>query len=50
MQQEASKRPGIAQSRVSDLVRGKWEMFSLDILVILAETAGQRPCIVFKAA
>jgi predicted XRE-type DNA-binding protein len=32
---EASKRLGIAQSRVSDRVRGKWDKFSLDILVTL---------------
>ena len=30
-QQEAAKRLGISQSRVSDLVRGKWEKFSLDM-------------------
>ena len=28
-QHEASKRLGIGQSRVSDLVRGKWDKFSL---------------------
>ena len=28
--QEAAKRLGISQSRVSDLVRGKWEKFSLE--------------------
>ena len=49
-QQEASKRLGIAQSRVSDLVRGKWDKFSLDMLVTLAAKAGQRPNIVLKAA
>ncbi len=49
-QQEASKRLGIAQSRVSDLVRGKWDKFSLDMLVTLAARAGQRPNIVLKAA
>ena len=42
-QQDAAKRLGIAQSRVSDLVRGKWDKFSLDMLVTLAARAGQRP-------
>ena len=40
-QQEAAKRFGIAQSRVSDLVRGKWEKFSLDMLVTIAARAGR---------
>lgn len=30
----------ISQSRVSDLVRGKWEKFSLEMLVTLATRAG----------
>jgi hypothetical protein len=33
---------GIGQSRVSDLVRGKWEKFSLDMLVTLATRAGRK--------
>ena len=36
----AAKRLGIAQSRVSDLVRGKWEKFSLEMLIALATKAG----------
>lgn len=40
-QQEASKILGIGQSRVSDLVRGKWDKFSLDMLVTLAARAGK---------
>lgn len=39
-QGEAAQRLGVAQSRVSDLVRGKWEKFSLDMLVTLATRAG----------
>jgi predicted XRE-type DNA-binding protein len=50
MQQKASKRRGIAQSRVSDLVRGKWETFNLDVLRTLAARAKQQSSIVFKAA
>ncbi len=49
-QQEAAKRLGIGQSRVSDLVRGKWEKFSLDMLVTLAARVGQKPGLVLKAA
>ena len=32
----------VSQSRVSDLIRGKWEKFSLEMLVILATRAGMR--------
>lgn len=42
-QAEAAKVLGIAQSRVSDLVRGKWEKFSLDMLISLASRAGLQP-------
>jgi predicted XRE-type DNA-binding protein len=42
-QAEAAKRLDIGQSRVSDLVRGKWEKFSLDMLVTLACRAGKTP-------
>lgn len=41
-QEEAAKRFGIAQSRVSDLVRGKWDKFSLDMLITLAARAGRK--------
>ena len=39
---QAAQRFGIAQSRVSDLVRGKWDKFSLDMLITLAARAGQK--------
>ncbi len=39
-QAEAAKALGISQSRVSDLMRGKWDKFSLDMLVTLATRAG----------
>lgn len=39
-QVEAAKVLGISQSRVSDLLRGKWDKFSLDMLVTLATRAG----------
>ncbi len=40
-QAEAAKRLGIAQSRVSDLVRGKWEKFSLEMLITLEARRGR---------
>ena len=39
-QVEAAKVLSISQSRVSDLMRGKWDKFSLDMLVTLATRAG----------
>jgi len=41
-QVEAAERFGIAQSRVSDLVRGKWEKFSLEMLISLEARAGRK--------
>lgn len=41
-QAQAAERFGIAQSRVSDLLRGKWEKFSLDMLITLATRAGRK--------
>jgi len=48
-QEEAARRLGIGQSRVSDLVRGKWDKFSLDMLITLAERAGKKPRLVMAA-
>jgi predicted XRE-type DNA-binding protein len=39
-QAKAAESLGISQSRVSDLVRGKWERFSLEMLITLATRAG----------
>jgi predicted XRE-type DNA-binding protein len=33
---------GVSQSKVSDLTRGKWERFSLEMLITLATRAGMR--------
>ncbi len=33
---------GVSQSRVSDLIRDKWEKFSLEMLIALATKAGMR--------
>ena len=41
-QVEAAKKLGIAQSRVSDLVRGKWEKFSLEMLITLESRVGRK--------
>jgi predicted XRE-type DNA-binding protein len=40
-QSEAAERLGIAQSRVSDLIRGKWEKFSLEMLITLEARIGR---------
>jgi predicted XRE-type DNA-binding protein len=40
-QAQAAKRLGIAQSRVSDLVRGKWDKFSLEMLITLEARLGR---------
>ncbi|MGV8058242.1 MAG: helix-turn-helix domain-containing protein [Smithellaceae bacterium] len=40
-QNEAAKLFGISQSRVSDLITGKWEKFSLEMLITLATKAGK---------
>jgi predicted XRE-type DNA-binding protein len=42
-QNEAADHLGVTQSRISDLKRGKWEKFSLDMLLILAARGGLRP-------
>ena len=39
-QAKASEILGVGQSRVSDLIRGKWERFSLEMLITLATRAG----------
>jgi predicted XRE-type DNA-binding protein len=42
-QAEAAKRMGITQPRVSKIKRGKWDEFSLDMLLMLAARLGLRP-------
>jgi len=39
-QAKAADILGVSQSRVSDLIRGKWERFSLEMLITLAKRAG----------
>ena len=48
-QAEAAKRLGIAQSRVSDLVRGKWDKFSLEMLITLETRLGRTIRVEFAA-
>ncbi len=48
-QARAAEILGVSQSRVSDLIRGKWEKFSLEMLIALATRAGIR-VILKKAA
>ena len=38
----AAEQFGISQSRVSDLVRGKWEKFSLEMLITLEARLGRK--------
>jgi len=47
-QSKAAEMLGVSQSRVSDLARGEWEKFSLEMLIIPATKAGMR--VTFKTA
>ncbi len=40
-QTEAAKLFGVSQSRVADLITGKWEKFNLEMLITLATKAGK---------
>lgn len=42
-QLEAARRLGITQPRVSKLIKGVWQDFSLDMLLTLAARAGLHP-------
>ena len=48
-QTEAAKRLDITQSRVSDLMRGKWDKFSLEMLVSLEARLGRKVTLDFAA-
>jgi len=39
-QKQAAKKFGVTQPRISDLVRGKIDLFAIDTLVGMAATAG----------
>ena len=44
-QGEAATLFGVTQPRISDLMRGKINLFSLDTLIDMAATAGMRPTV-----
>ncbi|MDP1946708.1 MAG: XRE family transcriptional regulator [Nitrospirota bacterium] len=48
-QAAAAKRLGIAQSRVFDLVRGKWDKFNLAMLITLEVRLGRTIRVEFAA-
>ena len=41
-QVQAARKLGITQSRVSDLVRGKWQKFNLEMLITLEARIGRK--------
>lgn len=47
-QAEAARRFGITQPRMSDLMRGKISLFSLDALMDMATAAGLEPHVAIK--
>ncbi len=49
-QVDAAKMFGVTQPRISDLMRGKVELFSLDALVDMAAIAGLAPQVKIKKA
>jgi predicted XRE-type DNA-binding protein len=44
-QAEAADLFGVTQPRISDLMRGKINLFSLDMLMNMASTAGMSPVV-----
>jgi len=48
-QLQAAGLLGVTQSRVSDLVRGKWEKFSLEMLITLVARTGRKVELRFAA-
>ncbi|MBK7424325.1 MAG: XRE family transcriptional regulator [Propionivibrio sp.] len=48
-QGEAANLLGVTQPRISDLVRGRINLFSLDTLMDMASTAGLSPHVEIKA-
>jgi len=47
-QAEAAALFGVTQPRISDLMRGKINLFSLDCLIDMATVAGLEPQVTFK--
>ena len=49
-QRQAATRFGVTQPRISDLMRGRIDLFSLDTLVDMAAAGGLKPRISVKRA
>lgn len=49
-QTEAAQRLGVGQSRVSDLMRAKWDKFSLEMLITLEARMGCQVTLEFVGA
>jgi len=49
-QRQAAERFGVTQPRISDLVRGRIDLFSLDTLVDMAAAGGLKPRITVRRA
>jgi predicted XRE-type DNA-binding protein len=49
-QKKAAARFGVTQPRISDLMRGRIDLFSLDMLVDMAAAGGLKPRISVKRA
>jgi predicted XRE-type DNA-binding protein len=49
-QKKAAKQLGVTQPRISDLLRGKIDLFSLDMLVNMLASMGEEVEIKIKAA
>jgi predicted XRE-type DNA-binding protein len=49
-QRQAAAKFGVTQPRISDLMRGRIDLFSLDMLVDMAAAAGLKPRITVKRA
>lgn len=49
-QKEAAKRLGVTQPRISDLMRGKISLFSIDALVVMLNKAGVRLEVTYRNA
>jgi predicted XRE-type DNA-binding protein len=49
-QRQAATRFGVTQPRISDLMRGRFDLFSLDTLVDMAAAGGLKPRITVRRA
>lgn len=49
-QVQAAEQLGVSETKVADLMRGKWKKFSLDMLLVLAAKIGLHVRIVFDRA